>query len=215
MTGSSVKNVHLRNAIAAERQELAEVLNALPSQLWDTQSLCAGWRVREVVAHMTMPFRYSTPRFVTEVIKARGSFNRMADRCARRDSEMQIDELVASLRDNTENPWRPPGGGFEGALTHDVVHGLDITVALQLGRKVPEDRLRMVLDVVTRPEPIKFFGTDLNGIELRADDIQWPFGSGTPVFGLAQDLALVICGRKLPAGLLQGAASRRFAHITQ
>jgi hypothetical protein len=88
-------------------------------------------------------------------------------------------------------------------------------MALQLGRKVPEDRLRMVLDVVTRPKSIKFFGTDLNRIELRADDIQWSFGSGTPVFGLAQDLALVMCGRKLPAGLLQGAASRRFAHITQ
>jgi len=215
MTGSSVKDIHLRNAIAAERQELAEVLNALPTQLWDTQSLCARWRVREVVAHMTMPFRYSTQRFVVEVVKARGSFNRMADRCARQDAELQIDELVASLRDNTENPWKPPGGGFEGALAHDVIHGLDITMALQLGRKVPEDRLRMVLDVVTRPKSIKFFGTDLNGIELRADDIEWSFGSGTPVFGLAQDLALVISGRKLPAGLLQGAASRRFAHITQ
>jgi uncharacterized protein (TIGR03083 family) len=168
MTGSSVKDIHLRNAIAAERQELAEVLKALPTQLWDTQSLCAGWRVREVVAHMTMPFRYSTQRFVIEVVKARGSFNRMADRCARRDAELQIDELVASLRDNIENPWKPPGGGFEGALAHDVIHGLDITVALRLGRS---------------------------------------FGSGTPVFGLAQDLALVISGRKLPAGLLQGAAS--------
>jgi len=215
MTGSSVKDIHVRNCIAAERRELAEVLTALQSDLWDTQSLCAGWRVREVLAHMTMPFRYSTRKFVVEVIKAGGSFNRMADRCVRRDAELPIDELVASLRDNTENPWKPPGGGFEGALTHDLVHGLDITVALQLGRKVPEDRLRMVLDVVTRPKSIKFFGTDLAGIELRADDIEWSFGSGTPVSGLAQDLALVMCGRKLPEGLLQGASSRRFAHVIQ
>ncbi|MFG2868736.1 hypothetical protein [Streptomyces sp. NPDC048338] len=31
------------------------------------------------------------------------------------------------------------------ALAHDVVHGLDITTALGLDRRVPEDRLRTVL----------------------------------------------------------------------
>ena len=45
--------------------------------------MCAGWRVREVVAHMTMPFRMSVPRFGLEMAKARGDFNRMADVVAR------------------------------------------------------------------------------------------------------------------------------------
>ncbi len=211
MTGSSVEKIAVREAIAAERRELAELLNALPAQSWDAQSLCAGWRVREVVAHMTMPFRYSTPRFVIEVMKAGGRFNLMADRCARRDAQLQTDELVAALRDNADNPWRPPGGGFEGAFTHDVIHGLDITVALDAGRTVPEDRLRVILDVVATPKSVRYFGVDLTGIELRADDIEWSFGSGKPVFGAAQDLALVLCGRKVPAGLLRGGASVRFA----
>ncbi len=138
MRSRQVDNAPLMDEIAAERTELAEVLGGLSPDAWDAQSLCAGWRVREVVAHMTMPFRYSTRRFVLEVLKDRGRFNRMADRCAHRDATMPTGELVAALADNAQNPWRPPGGGLEGALVHDVIHGLDITVALGIDRKVPE-----------------------------------------------------------------------------
>jgi uncharacterized protein (TIGR03083 family) len=207
MTGTSLENTDITDAIAAERRELAIVLTGLTAQDWDTQTLCAGWRVREVVAHVTMPFRYSRARFVTEVIKAGGNFNRMADHVARRDAAAPAGELVAALRDNERHPWKPPGGGFAGALTHDVIHGLDITVALGIDRRVPEERLRAVLENITGPKSLKFFGADLKRIELRADDIDWSFGSGTPVSGQAQDLALVLCGRRLPAGRLRGGSS--------
>jgi uncharacterized protein (TIGR03083 family) len=210
MTRTSVEEAELRDMIAAERWELAEILNAATIHSWDARSLCAGWRVREVVAHMTMPFRYSTPRVAFEVMRSGGSFARMSDRFARMDAGIPTDELVTTLRGNADNPWKPPGGGFEGALTHDVIHGLDITVPLGVARKAPEGRLRLVLDVVARPKSVRYFGTDLNGIELRADDIDWSLGSGTPVFGLAQNLALVLSGRKLPAELLRGEASKRF-----
>src|SRR5258707_14838723 len=117
MTISTITESELPVKIAAERRELARVLSDLPASAWDAATLCAGWRVREVVAHMTMPFRYSVPRFVVEVVKARGSFNRMADRCARRDADrLSSDELTTSLADNTNHPWKPPGGGFQGAL---------------------------------------------------------------------------------------------------
>jgi uncharacterized protein (TIGR03083 family) len=202
---------NIREAIAGERRDLAAVLADLPDRRWDAATLCAGWRVREVVAHMTMPFRYSLPRFVVEVVKARGSFNRMADRCARRDADrLSSDELTASLADNTNHPWKPPGGGFEGALTHDVVHGLDITVALGLDRKIPEDRLRPVLRGLVTPRSLKFFGVNLDGVLLCADDIDWKFGSGTPIHGAAQDIALVLCGRRLPTGRLRGEPAERF-----
>jgi uncharacterized protein (TIGR03083 family) len=210
MTASSTEDVALQETIAAERGDLAEVLRGLTSASWDAPTLCAGWRVREVVAHMTMPFRYSSGRFVMEVIRDRGRFHRMADRCARRDGSMPTSELTAAVDDNAHHPWKPPGGGFEGALVHDVIHGLDITVALDLDRKVPESRLRVVLGAVSKPKTLKYFGVDLSGIELQADDIAWSLGSGTPVVGQAQDLALVLCGRKLPAGRLCGQLSTRF-----
>jgi uncharacterized protein (TIGR03083 family) len=195
----------LAGAIAAERRELAGLLGRLPPDAWDKPSLCAGWRVREVVAHITMPFRYPAARFALELARSRGNFSRMADRCARRDAAAPPAELTAALRDNAEHPWQPPGGGLVGALTHDVIHGLDITVALGIDRTVPAGRLAIVLDSITAARSLKFFGTSLSGIQLRATDTGWSFGSGTPVTGAAQDLALVVCGRQLPPGRLDGA----------
>jgi len=203
----------VRDAIAAERRELAAVLDSLPIQRWDEPTLCAGWRVREVVAHMTMPFRYSLPRVVFEVVKARGDFHRMADRSARRDATaLSPGDLAAAMRDNAGHPWKPPGGGFEGALSHDVIHGLDVTVPLGVDRRVPLDRISTVLGGLT-PKNVSYFGADLRDVQLCADDLDWRFGSGTPVTGHAQDLLLVLCGRRLPAGRLQGERSTRFTQV--
>ncbi len=206
-----MNDADFRDAIFAERSDLANVLAALPAADWDALSLCDGWRVRDVVAHMTMPFRYSVARFAAELARARGNFSKMSDRCARRDAAaMSAGELTAALASNAGHPWKPPGGGYAGALTHDVVHGLDITVALGTGRTVPEDRLRAVLDSLAVPKTQAYFGTDIAGIELRADDIDWCLGTGCLLTGQAQDLALVLCGRILPAGRLQGEFRDRF-----
>ncbi|MEU3164767.1 maleylpyruvate isomerase family mycothiol-dependent enzyme [Streptosporangium sp. NPDC006930] len=201
----------VRKAIAAERRDLADVLTGLPERRWDEPTLCAGWRVREVVAHMTMPFYYSTARFMIGMLRARGNFNRMADRSARREAaSLSSGELATLLRENADYAWKPPGGGFEGALTHEVIHGLDFTVPLGLDRLVPEDRLRIVLQGFEASKSLRFFGVDIRGIELRADDLDWSIGDGTPMYGAAQDLILVLCGRKLPEGRLRGEPSHRF-----
>ena len=188
--------------MAAERGEQAELLAGLRPEQWDAPTLCAGWRVREVIAHTTMPYRASLGRTVLELARARGNVNRMADRCARRDAaRLSAAELLASLRDNIDHPWTPPGGGARGALSHDVIHGLDITVGLGLDRQVPPERVALVLAGLSRRN-IAFFGADLDGVALRATDLDWSYGSGTPVRGSAQDLLLVLCGRRLPPGRL-------------
>jgi uncharacterized protein (TIGR03083 family) len=203
----------IQDMIAAERRELADLLGALPPSGWDSPTLCAGWRVAEVVAHMTMPFRISTGRFGWELLKAGGRFNVMADRLARREAaELSRDALVASLRDNADHPWRPPGGGAVGALSHDVIHGLDITTALQPDRRVPLERLEAIF-VAMKPKQVKYFGADLAGIALRADDLDWSYGTGTPLTGAAQDLLLVLSNRRLPAGRLRGEPSARFTMV--
>ena len=201
----------IQDMIAAQRGELAAVLDALPAGGWDEPTLCAGWRVREVVAHVTMPFRYSGRRFVLELARSRGKFNEMADRVALRDAaRMSPAELAEAVRSNIGHPWRPPGGGFSGALAHDVIHGLDITVPLGLALAVPEERLRRVLPASTNDKTVMFFGADLAGIEFRARDMNWTLGAGTPLTGAAADLLLAMCGRKLPAGRLSGEAAARF-----
>jgi uncharacterized protein (TIGR03083 family) len=205
-----MSEVEVRQAIAAERRELAALLGGLPPGRWDAASLCAGWRVREVVAHVTMPFRLSGGQFAIGMLAAAGSFNRMADRYARRDAaELSPQQLVDCLRDNAAHPWKPPAAGVLGALSHDVIHGLDITAALDLDRHVPEQRLRLVLDGVT-PRQVRYFGADLRGVQLRATDLDWSFGAGSSVTGAAEDLLLVLCGRTLPSGRLHGQQSPRF-----
>ena len=156
----------VRAAIAAERTELADVLDGLSPEQWDEPSLCAGWRVREVVAHITMAFRYSLPQVMIGMLRARGSFHRMADRAARRDAEeLTSDQLAECLRSNVNHPWKPPGGGYVGALSHDLIHGLDITVALGLDRQPPPERVAMVLGSLS-PKQVSYFGVDLNGVQL-------------------------------------------------
>ncbi|MCR8579763.1 maleylpyruvate isomerase N-terminal domain-containing protein [Streptomyces sp. Isolate_219] len=61
-TARKRKKAEVRAAIAAERRELAELFDTLRTDQWNEQSLCAGWRVREVVAHMTMGSASPCPR---------------------------------------------------------------------------------------------------------------------------------------------------------
>jgi uncharacterized protein (TIGR03083 family) len=194
----------LMPTISAERRAFGDVLDGLRAADWDAPSLCAGWRVREVVAHMTMPFRYSAPRFLAEMVRSRGNFTRMADRVARRDARAPVDVLLPAGGRTRITPWSPPGGGPKGALTHDLVHGLDITIPLGIDHPVSEAALRLVLDNATSPLSLKHFGRDLTGLRLEADDLDWAFGDGEPLRGGARHLLMVLMDRRLPAGLLRG-----------
>ena len=198
--------IDLRTQIAAEFLALADLLDATPAA-WDAPSLCEGWRTREVVAHMTMPARYDAEAFMAEMAAAGGDFAELSNTVAARDGASAPASLLADLRSETLHAWVPPGGGQLAALTHAVVHGLDVTEAAGLGRTVPATHMALVLGAA---DP-GLFGTDLTGVELRADDLDWSYGSGELVTGPAQVLALVVCGRVVPTGRLGGNAAHRFA----
>jgi uncharacterized protein (TIGR03083 family) len=194
----------LRAAVETEYLALADQLEALTDAAWDTPSLCEGWRVREVVAHMTMPARYSAEQFMAELRECEGDFTRLSNRVASRDAELPTSTLVANLRDDTLHEWTPGVGGRSGALNHAVIHGLDVTVPLGLKRGAPQESVRFVVDALTVGGAHEYFGFDIAGRELQATDMDWRFGSGKPVRGSAADLALLICGRILPPGRIQG-----------
>jgi uncharacterized protein (TIGR03083 family) len=200
----------LRPLITAHRHAFSEVLAGLSDAEWDAASLCEGWRVREVVAHMTMPFRYPAPRFLAELVRSRGDFARMADRVARRDAQAPTAALLDGWRSNEGHPWKPPGGGLAGALTHDVVHGLDITIPLGIKHPVTDAGLLTALHHATSPLSQKHFQLDLTGIRLEANDLDWAFGDGEPLHGAAHHLLMVLMDRKLPFGSLAGPAATRF-----
>jgi uncharacterized protein (TIGR03083 family) len=199
----------MMDLIAAERQELAEVLSGLSAAQWQAPSLCAGWTTAHVVAHLTMPFRISEREFALGMERAGGQFAEFSDAVASRDSELPRSELVAALRDNIENPWQPPGGGYEGALSHDIIHGLDITWPLSIEYPIGGQAMTSVLDLIVSQGGRSLFDFALDGIELRASDLDWSSGTGAPLVGQSRDLLLLVAGRTIPHDLFSGPGVRR------
>jgi len=114
---SNPTDVDRQAAAAAEYLALAELLDTQPEAAWDTQSLCEAWRVREVVAHMTMPVRYTMEQFGAELQACEGDFTRLSNTVASRDAALPVDVLVGNLRDEMLHAWTPPGGGSTGRST--------------------------------------------------------------------------------------------------
>jgi uncharacterized protein (TIGR03083 family) len=199
------EDADLQPAVAAEFLALAELLGSATDAQWDTPSLCEGWRVREVIAHMTMAARYPEEKFMAELRRREFDFTRLSNDVASRDAHLPTSELVANLRSGLMHHWTPPGGGYHGALNHVVIHGLDVTVPLGVPRRSPDETIRVVLDDLTRGGIHAHFGTDIAGRCLQATDLGWSYGSGPALRGAAGDLALVMCGRALPEGRLEGA----------
>lgn len=180
----------------AERERLADLLEGLSAEQWETASLCAGWRVREVIAHVTMPFRTGPFAFLAGMVRGGFSFDRYADRDARATAgSMSGDDLVQLLRRNIDHPWAPPGGGQAAALGHDVIHGLDATEPLGLPA-APTDRIARVLDASSARQAA-YFGVDLSGLRLIADDADVTVGDGSTVVHLpVKEVLLVVTGRR-------------------
>ncbi|MGN6612803.1 MAG: maleylpyruvate isomerase N-terminal domain-containing protein, partial [Angustibacter sp.] len=60
---------------------LADLL-ARSAASWDATSLCEGWQVRHVVAHVTMPVRLTPERFGAEMAAAHGDFGVLSNAVA-------------------------------------------------------------------------------------------------------------------------------------
>jgi uncharacterized protein (TIGR03083 family) len=195
--------------ISAERRELAGVLEGLSAEQWRSASLCAGWTMAHVVAHLTMPFRITEEDFARGMAAAHGHFAEFSDAVAARDSELPQAELVGVLRDNIGNPWAPPGGGQQGALSHDLIHGLDIAWPLSITYPIPDRAMSTVLDLITGQDGPSVFGVDLDGIELRASDLDWSSGTGAQAAGPCRDLLLLLARRSLPHDAVTGPGAQR------
>ncbi len=76
---------------------------------------------------------------------------------------------------------------------------------MQLGlESAPDDTIRIVLDDLTTGGVHQHFSTRIDGQRLQATDLDWSYGSGSVLRGKAEDLALVLCGRTIPAGRIEG-----------
>jgi uncharacterized protein (TIGR03083 family) len=182
---------------------LAGMLAAAPPATWDAPSLCEGWQVRHVVAHLTMPARLTPEQFGAELAAAGGDFGRLSDAVAARDATQPVADHLAALRSPVLHAWQPPGGGAAGALSHAVIHSLDVTVALDRPAVAPRDAVIAVLDQLVGANGA-IFGLDLTGVRLEATDTAWSWGSGEVVRADSDRLVALLSGRTLPDGRVLG-----------
>lgn len=193
---SEVADADRRQLTAATLVSLAAALEEQPGDAWDRPSMCEGWRVREAVAHMTMAARYSEAEFMSLLTAEGFDFTKLSDRLAIEDGARSPAQLIADLRSEQLRGWTPPGGGWAGALSHAVIHSLDVTAALQLSPAAPDAALVAVLDDLTAGGVHRHFGTDIDGQHFVATDLDWSFGSGAAVTATAGELALTLSGRR-------------------
>jgi uncharacterized protein (TIGR03083 family) len=189
----------LQSWVAPTCERLADLLAAGPVETWDAPSLCENWLVRHVVAHVTMPARMTPEEFGAEMAAARGDFTVLSNSVAARDASLPVAELLGQLRSAALHAWQPPGGGAAGALSHAVIHSLDVTVALDRPAVAPGEAMTSVLDLLTARNG-SLFGVDLTGVRLEAADTAWTWGSGHVVRADSGSLVALLSGRALPDG---------------
>jgi uncharacterized protein (TIGR03083 family) len=189
----------LQTWVAPTYDGLADLLASAPAETWDAPSLCEKWQVRHVVAHVTMPARLTPAQFGAEMAAAGGDFGVLSDVVAARDADLPVAEHLADLRSPVLAAWQPPGGGAAGALSHAVIHALDITVALDRPAVAPHEAVIAVLDQLTAANGA-LFGVDLAGVRLEAADTDWSWGSGGVVRADSGRLVALLSGRTLPDG---------------
>ncbi|MGY1822085.1 maleylpyruvate isomerase family mycothiol-dependent enzyme [Geodermatophilus sp. SYSU D00079] len=182
--------------IADERRSLAAQMAGLTSEQQATQSLCSGWSVRDVLAHLVVPLEVGIPKFVLAMLACRGNFDRANVRLAREQARRPFGEIIEVLRQKADSRFTPPGAGPEAPLTDLLVHGLDIRWPLGLPHDIPEERLHTSLTHLTAAPVggVVARGT-VDGLRFEATDIDWAHGSGPIVSGDAEALLLAITGR--------------------
>ncbi|MCO1657962.1 maleylpyruvate isomerase family mycothiol-dependent enzyme [Pseudonocardia humida] len=193
-----------------ERLGLADFLDGLDDDQWRAPSLCAGWSVHDLAAHLTLSTRTTLGLVIKEAIRARGSFDRMElvisrERAARFDRH----ELVAQLRETAGSPRRAPGAGPLDPLVDALVHGQDLARALGMERPMPPAPAVAALEHVRTSG---FYGgrRRFRGTRLVATDVDWSAGAGPEeIRGPVADLLLVATGRTAGLAALSGPGTRR------
>jgi uncharacterized protein (TIGR03083 family) len=198
--------------IGAQRRSLADLLEELTDEQWEAPSLCAGWRVRDVAAHVAMAPQPPGPgSMLSDAIRARGSFHRLNHDVAVRHASRPAARLVAELREHADSRRLPVVTNYRNILFDVLVHGQDIAIPLGVPREMPIDAARAGAGRVWTMGWPFWAKRRLAGLRLTATDVAWSAGAGTEVCGSIADLLLLVTGRTVVLPRLSGDGAARLA----
>jgi uncharacterized protein (TIGR03083 family) len=197
----------LWRAIDTQRLRVAALLDALDDDEWLRPSLCDGWTVRDVAAHLTLQQLGPghAPMIVAALARARGDMNRaIHDMACRRAATTPTVQLIAEIRAMVGSRRYNIGVTPRETLTDILVHGLDIAVPLGRPLEIAPDA---AVEAATRlwtmrwPRPLPATRV-LRGFRFVASDVDWTIGEGQEVSGPIEAILLVVAGRSVAGSRL-------------
>lgn len=186
-----------------ERADMADFLASLELEQWDHPSLCAGWRVRDVAAHVTSYEELGWSDLAKRVAKARFRPGRVNEVVLSEYSCREPRELVEFLRQHLTPRGATAGFGGGVALVDGLIHHQDMRRPLGIPREIPAERLQFALPFAVTAPPLRGFW-NARGVRLIASDLDWSRGKGPEARGTAETILMVLAGRRGVAGELTG-----------
>ena len=195
-------------AVDRGRVAVIELLNNLGPDEWARSSLCEGWTVHDVAAHLTMPL-LSKRQLLTLAVRYPGSTNRIirdgSRYLARKHDRRQVLERLSGL---VGHHTTFPGLSVHEALIDVLGHTLDIAIPNGRDARLDPDAVAIAADRVIsyggRGNAKVFRTLPLSGIRLVATDHDWSTGSGPTATGSMADIFLLLTGRPAGADRLTG-----------
>jgi uncharacterized protein (TIGR03083 family) len=179
--------------IDEERTWLARLLESLPEEDWQRPSLCEGWTVRDVAAHLTFA---QTPvrELLRPALRAGFRYDVMIRESALR-SPLSHEEIVAKLRSFVGSRKRVAFITDLEPLIDILVHNQDICRPLGIDHRMPPEAAAAAADrALATPPPIRRWKPP-RGVRLVATDVDWSYGSGDDAPAPMGSHLLFITGR--------------------
>ncbi len=198
-----------------QRATLLAQLEALAPDDWDVGSLCPGWAVRHVAAHVISTAQATPAEVFLGVLRHGGRLNRFIEQEGRRRGDRPTAQILDEYRRFGTSRRHPFGTSTVDPLLDVIVHTQDMLIPLGRHHAAPPDAARTAADRALRLGPFFHAGRRLRGFRLVATDLDWSSGEGAEVTGSMQDLLLLVAGRTATVGRLSGAGARRLAATGQ
>ena len=192
-------------AIDDQRRRLVELLEDLSEQEWRQPSLCQGWTVRQVAAHVALqntPWS-AMPCLVMETVRHRG-MNAAIHAVACEHAVLPIDQIIGEIRDRI-GVWRPlPTLTYRDSAIDYLVHPQDIAIPLHRQLPMPTDAAVVAAERVWSSGRMFHARRRFAGYRFVATDTDWSAGHGAEVTGPISSLLLLLTGRTAALASLSG-----------
>jgi uncharacterized protein (TIGR03083 family) len=189
--------------IHSEREALAKDLESLTDAQWTTGSLCDGWTVRDVLAHMTATAKLNAPAFFGRMITSGFSLTKVQEKDIAVERGTTPAETLERFEAEMSSTKHPPGP-LDTWLGETIVHSQDIRRPLGIQYEYPTDAVVRAADFYKGSNLIIGAKKRIAGLQLRATDTGWSHGSGPEVSGPILSLVMAMTGRKQVLGDLSG-----------